>query len=109
MLSLATELGVTVVMIVHDLVMISEFASHVALINAARLGGFGPVNEARRCRSASERSSRSRRVTHNLSPGLAWSISLASSGRSDDVPETMSVKMRTAPAPSSRSCCPAAS
>ena len=45
MLSLVTELGITVVMIVHDLVMIPEFASHVALINAARLAGFGPVNE----------------------------------------------------------------
>ncbi|MCY4207206.1 MAG: ABC transporter ATP-binding protein [Roseovarius sp.] len=45
MLSLIAELGITVVMIVHDLVMIPEFASHVALINAARLAGFGPVNE----------------------------------------------------------------
>ena len=45
MLSLVTELGITVIMIVHDLVMIPEFASHVALINAARLDGFGPVNE----------------------------------------------------------------
>ena len=45
MLSLVAELGITVVMIVHDLVMIPEFASHVALINAARLAGFGPVNE----------------------------------------------------------------
>ncbi len=45
MLSLVTELGITVVMIVHDLVMIPEFASHVALINAARLAGFGPVNK----------------------------------------------------------------
>ncbi len=45
MLSLVTELGITVVMTVHDLVMIPEFASHVALINTARLTGFGPVNE----------------------------------------------------------------
>ncbi len=45
MLSLVTELGITVIMIVHDLVMIPEFASHVALINTARLDGFGPVNE----------------------------------------------------------------
>ena len=45
MLSLVTELGITVVMIVHDLVMIPEFASHVALINTARLAGFGPVND----------------------------------------------------------------
>lgn len=45
MLSLVTELGITVVMVVHDLVMIPEFASHVALMNAARIVGFGPVNE----------------------------------------------------------------
>ncbi len=45
MLSLVTELGITVVMIVHDLVMIPEFASHVALMNAARITGFGPVAE----------------------------------------------------------------
>jgi len=45
MLSLVAELGITVVMIVHDLVMIPEFASHVALINATQLAGFGPVNE----------------------------------------------------------------
>ncbi len=45
MLSLVAELGITVVMIVHDLVMIPEFASHVALINATRLAGFGPVSE----------------------------------------------------------------
>jgi len=45
MLSLIAELDITVVMIVHDLVMIPEFASHVALINAAKLAGFGPVNE----------------------------------------------------------------
>jgi len=45
MLSLVTELGITVVMVVHDLVMIPEFASHVALINATRLAGFGPINE----------------------------------------------------------------
>ncbi len=45
MLSLVAELGITVVMIVHDLVMIPEFASHAALVNAARLAGFGPVDE----------------------------------------------------------------
>ncbi len=45
MLSLVADLGITVVMIVHDLVMIPEFATHVALINAAELAGFGPVNE----------------------------------------------------------------
>ncbi|MCY4305718.1 MAG: ABC transporter ATP-binding protein [Aestuariivita sp.] len=44
-LSLVTELGITVVMIVHDLVMIPEFASHVALIDATQLVGFGPVNQ----------------------------------------------------------------
>ena len=45
MLSLVTELGITVVMVVHDLVMIPEFASHVALMNSTRITGFGPVNE----------------------------------------------------------------
>lgn len=45
MLSLVTSLGVTVIMIVHDLVMIPEFATHVALMDAARLTGFGPVGE----------------------------------------------------------------
>ena len=45
MLSLVTSLGITVIMIVHDLVMIPEFASHVALVHAARLIGFGPVSE----------------------------------------------------------------
>ncbi|MCY4153621.1 MAG: ABC transporter ATP-binding protein [Aestuariivita sp.] len=45
MLSLVTELDITVVMIVHDLVMIPEFASYVALINASRLAGFGHVND----------------------------------------------------------------
>lgn len=43
MLSLIASLGVTVVMIVHDLVMIPEFATHVALMKAARLTHFGPV------------------------------------------------------------------
>lgn len=45
MLSLVAELGVTVVMIVHDLVMIPEFATHVALMKATRLTGFGSVSE----------------------------------------------------------------
>ena len=43
MLSLVAELGITVVMIVHDLVMIPEFATHVAMMKSARLTGFGPV------------------------------------------------------------------
>lgn len=43
MLSLVAELGVTVVMIVHDLVMIPEFATHVALMKKTRLTGFGTV------------------------------------------------------------------
>ena len=46
MLSLVTELGITVVMIVHDLVMIPEFASHVGLMQAGRLTRFGPVAKA---------------------------------------------------------------
>ncbi|WP_170551053.1 ABC transporter ATP-binding protein [Ruegeria atlantica] len=45
MLSLIAELGITVVMIVHDLVMIPEFATHVALMKSTRLTGFGPVAE----------------------------------------------------------------
>lgn len=45
MLSLVADLGVTVVMIVHDLVMIPEFATHVALMKSTRLTGFGPVSD----------------------------------------------------------------
>ncbi|MES0863472.1 ABC transporter ATP-binding protein [Ruegeria sp. SCPT10] len=45
MLSLVAELGVTVVMIVHDLVMIPEFASHVALMKSTRMTGFGRVDQ----------------------------------------------------------------
>ena len=59
--------------------------------------------------SASERPSRSRRDALRMSPGLAWSISLVSSGRSAAASETMSVQTRIAPASSSRSCSPAAS
>ena len=44
-LSLVVEMGITVVMIVHDLVMIPEFATHVALMKSTRLTGFGPVPE----------------------------------------------------------------
>ncbi|MEP1767213.1 MAG: ABC transporter ATP-binding protein [Sulfitobacter sp.] len=43
MLSLVCALGITVVMIVHDLVLIPEFATHVALLDAGALTGFGPV------------------------------------------------------------------
>ena len=45
MLSLVADLGITVVMIVHDLVLIPEFATHVALMKTTRLTGFGPVDE----------------------------------------------------------------
>ncbi len=45
MLSLVSDLGITVVMIMHDLVLIPEFATHVALMKSARLTGFGPVSE----------------------------------------------------------------
>ncbi|MDA7966712.1 ABC transporter ATP-binding protein [Ruegeria sp.] len=45
MLSLVADLGITVVMIVHDLVMIPEFATHVALMKSTRLTGFGPVSD----------------------------------------------------------------
>ncbi|MCT4553199.1 MAG: ABC transporter ATP-binding protein [Pelagimonas sp.] len=43
MLSLVAALGVTVIMVVHDLVMIPEFATHIALMKDTRLTGFGPV------------------------------------------------------------------
>ncbi|MEO0772570.1 MAG: ABC transporter ATP-binding protein [Pseudomonadota bacterium] len=43
MLSLVAALGITVVMVVHDLVMIPEFASHAALIKDTRLTAFGPA------------------------------------------------------------------
>ena len=42
-LSLVTSLGITVVMVLHDLVMIPEFATHVALMKNARLAAFGTV------------------------------------------------------------------
>lgn len=42
-LSLVTELGITVVMIVHDIVLIPEFATHAALMIDGALAGFGPV------------------------------------------------------------------
>lgn len=45
MLSLVADLEITVVMIVHDLVMIPAFASHVALIKSGQLTGFGPVDQ----------------------------------------------------------------
>ncbi|MEO0860263.1 MAG: ABC transporter ATP-binding protein [Pseudomonadota bacterium] len=45
MLSLVSELGITVVMILHDLVLIPEFATHVALMKATRMTDFGPVSE----------------------------------------------------------------
>ncbi len=44
MLSLVAALGVTVVMVVHDLVMIPEFATHAALMKDTRLTAFGPVD-----------------------------------------------------------------
>ena len=43
MLSIVAALGVTVIMIVHDLVMIPEFATHVALMKDARLTAIGTV------------------------------------------------------------------
>lgn len=45
MLSLVADLGITVVMIVHDLVMIPEFATHAALMKDTRLTAFGPVDD----------------------------------------------------------------
>jgi len=43
MLSLVAGLGITVIMILHDIVMIPEFATHLALIKSARLVDFGPA------------------------------------------------------------------
>jgi len=45
MLSLVAALGITVVMVVHDLVMIPEFATHVAFMKESRLTAFGSVDE----------------------------------------------------------------
>ncbi|CUH52752.1 ABC transporter ATP-binding protein [Shimia marina] len=45
MLSLVAGLGITVVTILHDLVMIPEFATHVALIKDSRLTDFGTVEK----------------------------------------------------------------
>lgn len=44
-LSLVAALGVTVVMVVHDLVMIPEFATHAALMKDTRMTAFGPAAE----------------------------------------------------------------
>lgn len=45
MLSLIAGLGITVVTILHDLVMIPEFASHVALVKDTRMTRFGTVDD----------------------------------------------------------------
>ncbi|OIQ28892.1 MAG: iron ABC transporter ATP-binding protein [Alphaproteobacteria bacterium MedPE-SWcel] len=44
-LSLVASLGITVVMVVHDLVMIPEFATHAALMKSTRLVAFGAASE----------------------------------------------------------------
>lgn len=44
MLSLVAGLGITVVMVVHDLVMIPEFATHAALMKSAQLTAFGTAD-----------------------------------------------------------------
>jgi len=44
-LSLIVDLGITVVMVIHDLVMIPVFATHVALMHSTRMTAFGPVNQ----------------------------------------------------------------
>ncbi|MEL6967247.1 MAG: ABC transporter ATP-binding protein [Pseudomonadota bacterium] len=44
-LSIVCQLGITVVMVLHDLVMIPEFATHVALMRDARLMASGPVGD----------------------------------------------------------------
>lgn len=45
MLSLISALGMTVITILHDLVMIPEFASYVALMKGTRMTGFGTVED----------------------------------------------------------------
>jgi len=45
MLSLVSSLGITVVMVVHDLVMIPEFATHTALMKSTRLVAFGATSD----------------------------------------------------------------
>ena len=45
MLSLVSALGITVVMILHDLVLIPEFATHVALMKETRMTAFGRVDQ----------------------------------------------------------------
>ncbi len=45
MLSLVASLGITVVMVVHDLVMIPEFATHAALMKSTQLVAFGAASE----------------------------------------------------------------
>lgn len=45
MLSLVADLGITVIMIMHDLVLIPEFATHVALMRAGQLTHFGSVSD----------------------------------------------------------------
>ena len=45
MLSLVASLGITVVMVVHDLVMIPEFATHAALMKSTQLVAFGATSE----------------------------------------------------------------
>ena len=45
MLSLVTGLRITVIMVLHDLVLIPEFATHAALLKDTRLTGFGPVGD----------------------------------------------------------------
>lgn len=44
-LSLVAALGITVVTILHDLVMIPEFATHVALMKNRCMTAFGPVSD----------------------------------------------------------------
>ena len=53
-LSLVTALGVTVVMVIHDLVMIPEFATHVALMKDTRLTAYGLVDDVQTTASVRE-------------------------------------------------------
>lgn len=64
-LSLIAAQNITVVMVIHDLVMIPEFASHVALLKRGRLTAFGPVAQVQTTRSIQETFGVEYRVFHH--------------------------------------------
>ncbi|MEM9732258.1 MAG: ABC transporter ATP-binding protein [Pseudomonadota bacterium] len=64
-LSLVTAQNITVVMVIHDLVMIPEFASHVALVKGGRLSAFGPVAQVQTTQSIHDTFGVDYRVFHH--------------------------------------------